>query len=939
MTFALVASQKAAGLNGGTTPAINTTGAKLIVISASYFNGVGITVSDSAGNTWTPLTATSNGGTQSTRLFYCINPTTSAAHTFTFGSTNVTGSITVTAWSASGVAFDKEVGGFGSGSAITVAGATSGVTPANNGSLLLTGYGFGAQVSGAAGSAGWTVAVDQSGAGGSHFGNGQLYLLQTTAAAIAALTIIGTSTLGETIDRTAVFYEPPTESLSLTTPKAFEVHQRIGTAGSIQISGTVAGTTEDIEASFNGGAFATIAVAAAPGAFSGTLTGQAQGQGTLTVRKKTTTATSATVASVGIGDVFVVGGDSISEGRGTNPQSYAHATLKAAKFTQADAWGDGIDGIDAGTSAGSHWPLLATQIMASQGVPVAFISVGTGSTDVAGAANTWAKPGAEYSGLTGQVTDSTVAGVKAVLMHLGPNAVVNASTLSRATYNAAIDTLAANIAADVAGAPKTHIGIFGEVSTGSPPDRTAALNNLRAAIIEAQGDNANVKPGPCLVDLDYSDGVHPQSDAQLQAVAKRWWVALAETYYGGSGGRGPRLSAASWNGARTQLTVTFDRALKTGLTHSTACWAISDNGSAMTVSAIAYHGSNPNALIITTSVAAVGSAGTTTLTFGNGDTAVGQVVPLSADITMPSGAAIQIPAEPFYAAAVGEVDVTAPVITGPGGATGASSSVSVAENGTTVATFAANESVTWSLNGGADVALFAINATTGALTFLSAPNFEAPSDADTNNVYLVGVRATDGSGNATTQTVSVTVTNANEAPSFSGTISVPALTQGVAMSPVTTASLFADVDAGDAGTYSAVGSWPPGVTVNASTGVISGTPSAAGTYSGLQVRRTDVGSLTVDSTAFTITVTAVTLQITTDPLQDENGNVLASVTIDKLIATRLSDLVQVCTWTAQTTNGAGVLALPHASLTAVPHVLTTVNAAGAAAGAKVYTPA
>jgi hypothetical protein len=385
----------------------------------------------------------------------------------------------------------------------------------------------------------------------------------------------------------------------------------------------------------------------------------------LTVRKKITTATSATVANVGIGDVFVVGGDSIGEGRGTNAQSYSHATLKAAKFREDDAWAEGNDGIDTGTSAGSHWPLLATQIMASQGVPVAFISMGTGSTDVAGSHNEWAKPNGSYSSLTGQVTDSTAASVKGVLLHLGPNAVVNASTLSLATYNTALDTLASNLAADVAGAPKLNVGIFGEVSTGSPPDRTAALNNLRGAIIQAHGDNANIRPGPCLIDLDYSDGVHPQSDAHLQAVAKRWWVALSETYYGGSGGRGPRLSSASWNGARTALTVAFDRTLKTGLTHATACWAVSDNGSAMTVSSVAYHGTNPAALVLTMSAAAVGAANTTTVTFASGDTAVGLVVPLSADITMPSGAAIQIPAEPIYSAAVSEVDVTAPTLISP----------------------------------------------------------------------------------------------------------------------------------------------------------------------------------------------------------------------------------------------------------------------------------
>lgn len=104
-------------------------------------------------------------------------------------------------------------------------------------------------------------------------------------------------------------------------------------------------------------------------------------------------------------------------------------------------------------------------------------------------------------------------------------------------------------------------------------------------------------------------------------------------------------------------------------------------------------------------------------------------------------------------------DTTPPTITGPSGATGSTSAISVSENTTAVFTFSADEAVTWSLNGGADVALFSINASTGALSFLSAPDFETPADADTNNTYVVGVRATDGSSNATTQTCTVTVTD------------------------------------------------------------------------------------------------------------------------------------------------------------------------------------
>ena len=79
-----------------------------------------------------------------------------------------------------------------------------------------------------------------------------------------------------------------------------------------------------------------------------------------------------------------------------------------------------------------------------------------------------------------------------------------------------------------------------------------------------------------------------------------------------------------------------------------------------------------------------------------------------------------------------------------------------------MATFTADESVSWSLSGGADQALFAINSSSGALRFANAPDYESPQDADANNSYVVTVRATDPSANVADQTVTVTVQNVAE---------------------------------------------------------------------------------------------------------------------------------------------------------------------------------
>ncbi|MGH8651761.1 MAG: cadherin domain-containing protein [Gammaproteobacteria bacterium] len=113
----------------------------------------------------------------------------------------------------------------------------------------------------------------------------------------------------------------------------------------------------------------------------------------------------------------------------------------------------------------------------------------------------------------------------------------------------------------------------------------------------------------------------------------------------------------------------------------------------------------------------------------------------------------------------------APVITSNGGR--ASASVSTAENTTAVTTVSATDAdlpaqiLSYAISG-ADAALFTIDSATGVLRFSSAPDFEAPADANVDNVYEVTVRASDGSL-ADTQALSVTVTPVNEAPSGTDT--------------------------------------------------------------------------------------------------------------------------------------------------------------------------
>ncbi|MCE7982236.1 MAG: choice-of-anchor D domain-containing protein [Caldilinea sp. CFX5] len=104
---------------------------------------------------------------------------------------------------------------------------------------------------------------------------------------------------------------------------------------------------------------------------------------------------------------------------------------------------------------------------------------------------------------------------------------------------------------------------------------------------------------------------------------------------------------------------------------------------------------------------------------------------------------------------------TAPTITSGGG--GANASVSIPENTTVVTTVTASGTapITYSIVGGADAAKFTINASTGVLSFVSAPDYEAPTDGGGNNVYDVTVRASNSAG-TDDQAIAVTVTNVAE---------------------------------------------------------------------------------------------------------------------------------------------------------------------------------
>ncbi len=147
--------------------------------------------------------------------------------------------------------------------------------------------------------------------------------------------------------------------------------------------------------------------------------------------------------------------------------------------------------------------------------------------------------------------------------------------------------------------------------------------------------------------------------------------------------------------------------------------------------------------------------------------------------------------------------------------------ITIAENSTAVATISTTvtegRTATFDLSG-TDADKFSIS--TGALAFIAAPNFEAPTDVGADNTYAVTVVLTDSAGLTDSEEVTVSVTNVNEPPLWDlGDIDVYS---GNAAEGVRTVATYSatDVDAGDAVTYTLSGDDAAKFTIS-STGVLS----------------------------------------------------------------------------------------------------------------------
>ncbi len=331
-------------------------------------------------------------------------------------------------------------------------------------------------------------------------------------------------------------------TIAVSSPVPFQTFQRDGSSqASITVTGTYTGSPTHIEASFNGGAYATIVASPSGGTFSGTLTLQAMGQGTLTVRFTNDTTINTTVATVKIGDVYVVFGQSNHVGHGLTSDFVPPSTsLGNASIWAVDgSWRELVETVGEPFSnrshgvqcsamnqtvvdgTGSYFGALATLIM-QRGVPVAFVPCAVGSSAI----STW-QPGANHFNagtLYGSATtrSQSVGNFKAALWWQG-----EADSLAATSYTTYLNYLNALVNAWYTDTGKqVVVYVINRVGDGT----LAAVQDIQNAQIYCAANNTHALAGPNM-DQAWPTNVHYQTTGDINTVAQRAFDALVPLFY------------------------------------------------------------------------------------------------------------------------------------------------------------------------------------------------------------------------------------------------------------------------------------------------------------------------------------------------------------------------------------------------------------------------
>lgn len=345
--------------------------------------------------------------------------------------------------------------------------------------------------------------------------------------------------------------------IQLTFPLDYQTFQRNkDNTASVPVRGHCSCNENAVEASWNGGPFILIDSFVTDNYFEGTLLSCPAGQGSLIVRCAASPDCLTQAKFVGVGDVFVIAGQSNASGRASRLNRYSHQTLHATVYSGTENWrvaNDPIHTQDKKTK-GSVWPLLASRIMEDQDVPVAFIATAMGGTGLVANGHWNPTDGSRFSNMVELVEQSGVNAVGAVLFFQGERDVSH--HIPEEKYFRVLTHFARKTADTLPGFPVVIIGQTGQYAPkGGIP---AAIDAIRHAQRRTWDSLDIVFPGPITCDLaPLSDGIHFTDDSHIRILADRWWASVRSAIYGYGHSRGPMMAEAYQMPDRKTLSVVF----------------------------------------------------------------------------------------------------------------------------------------------------------------------------------------------------------------------------------------------------------------------------------------------------------------------------------------------------------------------------------------------
>ena len=346
--------------------------------------------------------------------------------------------------------------------------------------------------------------------------------------------------------------------IKLDSPRAYQVVQRdaLGHA-TISVRGRCAGFDGRVSVRWGEGRWVRIR-AGRDGVLSARLDVEGPGQAPVQVASMSLPSLTATRAFVGVGDIFVITGQSNASGRGRTLGVARHPVLKAGLFGNDYRWRRLTDPVDSPVgqvdtvsrdrfAAGSVWPRVATELMAAEDVPVAFIPCARGNATMERWLRQSARPWSAQTLYGSMVRRVRAAGgrVRAVLLLQGESDA--RLRVPPGTYERRLRTFAAQVFRDIGA--RVVVGQIGDLSADRYP--SDSVDAIRAAEQHACDVDRNLVHGPSLYDIDLDGGWHIVDSHDQAVAAQRWAAAILRGVLGRDVPAAPRIAGATYDGAVT----------------------------------------------------------------------------------------------------------------------------------------------------------------------------------------------------------------------------------------------------------------------------------------------------------------------------------------------------------------------------------------------------